>query len=188
MTKTIIITGASDGNGAAAARQLSAKGEHIVVVGRSPKKTEAIAKELKSPYHAADFTDLAQVRRLANELLSTYPRIDVLANNAGGLFENEKTSDGFEKTFQINYLAWFLLTNLLMDRLVESKAKIIQTSSIGAKVFGHIKLEDFPYRFRTPLWKYGDTKLANILFTNELHRRYFTQGPIGRLLDTPEGR
>jgi hypothetical protein len=75
-----------------------------------------------------------------------------------------------------------------MDRLVESKAKIIQTSSIGAKVFGHIKLEDFPYRFRTPLWKYGDTKLANILFTNELHRRYFTQGPIGRLLDTPEGR
>lgn len=177
MSQTIIITGASDGIGAAAARQLSAKGGRVVVVGRSPAKTAAVAKELSAPYHLADFTDLAQVRRLASELLAAYPRIDVLANNAGGLFKKTSTPDGFEKTFQVNHLAGFLLTNLLMERLLESKAKVIQTSSIGARVFGHIELDDFT-RFTTKnaMYAYGDSKLANILFTKELHRRYHARG------------
>ncbi|WP_199489999.1 SDR family NAD(P)-dependent oxidoreductase [Meiothermus sp. QL-1] len=177
MSKVIVITGASDGIGAAAARQLAAKGWQVVVVGRSPEKTAAVARELNAPYHVADFTELAQVRRLASELLAAYPRIDVLANNAGGLFKKARTKDGFEKTFQVNHLAGFLLTNLLIDRLIESKAKIIQTSSIGAKIFGNIDLDDFTgYTKKNPMNAYGDSKLANILFTKELHRRYHSKG------------
>jgi NAD(P)-dependent dehydrogenase (short-subunit alcohol dehydrogenase family) len=177
MSQTVIITGASDGIGAAAARQLSLRGEEVIVVGRSPEKTAAVAKDLNAPYPMADFADLAEVRRLASELLAAYPRIDVLANNAGGLFKKTTTTDGFEKTFQVNHLAGFLLTNLLLERLLESKAKIIQTSSIGAKVFGHIDLDDFTrLTAKNAMNAYGDSKLANILFTKELHRRYHTRG------------
>src|SRR3712207_4864809 len=108
--QTIVITGASGGIGAAAARQLAAKGEHVVVVGHSQAKTAAVAAELDAPYHLADFTDLDQVRRLAGELQATYPHIDVLANNAGGILgEREVSKDGFEKTFKVNHLAPFLL-------------------------------------------------------------------------------
>lgn len=177
MKKTVIITGASDGIGAAAARQLAAQGEHVVLVGRTAAKTAAIARELDAPFHLADFTDLAQVRRLADELLDAYPRIDVLANNAGGLFKKARTTDGFDKTFQVNYLCEFLLTNLLLERLIASHAAVIQTSSIGARIFGHIELDKFTDRTpKSPMRAYGNTKLANILFTKELHRRYHHLG------------
>lgn len=178
MPQTIIITGASDGIGAAAARQLATQGERVIVVGRSPEKTAAVAREIDAPYHTADFAELAQVRRLASELLAAYPRIDVLANNAGGLFRKGTTTDGFDKTFQVNHLGGFLLTHLLLDRLLEAKAKVIQTSSIGAKfMFGHIVLDDFVAKTaKNPFKAYGDTKLANQLFTKELARRYGGQG------------
>ncbi|MEV4175373.1 SDR family NAD(P)-dependent oxidoreductase [Nonomuraea sp. NPDC049709] len=128
--QTIIITGASDGIGAAAAHQLTENGHKVIVVGRSPQKTAAVAGKIGAPFHVADFADLAQVRSLASELTATYPRIDVLANNAGGIFgDREVTTDGYEKTFQVNHLAPFLLTYLLMATLIESNAKIIQTSS-----------------------------------------------------------
>lgn len=114
--QTIIITGASDGIGAAAACQLSARGERVVLVGRSQQKTAAVANELRAPYHLADYADLDQVRNLASELRATYPRIDVLANNAGGIMgHREVTKDGFEKTFQVNHLAPFLLTQAIGD-------------------------------------------------------------------------
>jgi NAD(P)-dependent dehydrogenase (short-subunit alcohol dehydrogenase family) len=101
--RTIVITGASDGIGAAAAKRLSRSGERVVVVGRSPQKTMAVAADVGADYLLADFTDLAQVRELAAELLTRYPRIDVLANNAGGMMGNrEITADGHEKTFQVN--------------------------------------------------------------------------------------
>ena len=140
--QTIVITGASDGIGAAAAGQLRALGHQVVVVGRSPEKTAAVAQALNAPSHLADFADLGQVRALAAELLASYPRIDVLANNAGGLFGQETTKDGFDKTFQVNHLAPFLLTHLLMDRLIESDARVIQTSSAAHRLFGHIDLDD----------------------------------------------
>ncbi|HBR89532.1 MAG TPA: short-chain dehydrogenase, partial [Microbacterium sp.] len=130
MTRTIIITGASDGIGAASARQLHEAGEQVIVVGRDPDKTAAVAKRLDVPSHVADFADLAQVRDLAETLLQQYPRIDVLANNAGGVFgERTETRDGYELTFQVNHLAPFLLTNLLVERLRTSQASVIQTSS-----------------------------------------------------------
>jgi NAD(P)-dependent dehydrogenase (short-subunit alcohol dehydrogenase family) len=176
--KTIIITGASDGIGAAAARQLSRDGHRVVIVGRSPQKTRAIADELGAPFFVADFTRLSEVRELADALAAAYPHVDVLANNAGGIFgARERTVDGFERTLQVNHLAPFLLTNLLMQTLLASRASVIATSSAAAKLFGHIDLGDLNNEGRYSANKaYGDAKLANILFTRELERRYGDQG------------
>lgn len=177
--RTIVITGASDGVGAAAARQLSRRGDNVVVVGRSPSKTEAVAGELGADHIVADFAELGQVRDLAAQLLNRYPRIDVLANNAGGIMSGTRqvTVDGFEKTFQVNHLAPFLLTTLLLDRLVDAGATVINTSSIGNRLFGHIDITDLNHERGFKAQKaYGDAKLANILFTKELHRRYHSAG------------
>jgi NAD(P)-dependent dehydrogenase (short-subunit alcohol dehydrogenase family) len=176
--QTIIITGASDGIGAAAARQLAANGEKVVLVGRSPAKTAAVAQSLGAPYHVADFADLAQVRDLAARLQEACPRIDVLANNAGGIMgDRTVTTDGFEKTFQVNHLAPFLLTALLMPVLTASSAKVLQTASSAAQRFSHMDIDDLQNeKDYSPQKAYGDAKLANILFTRELHRRYHDQG------------
>ena len=176
--QTIVITGASDGIGAAAARQLSARGERVVLVGRSPAKTAAVAHELGAPYHLADYADLDQVRNLASELQAAYPRIDVLANNAGGIMgDRAVTKDGFEKTFQVNHLAPFLLTHLLMPALIPGQAKVLQTSSVAAQRYGHIDIDDLQNEQNyAPQKAYGNAKLENILFTRELHRRFGDQG------------
>ena len=175
--RTIVITGASDGIGAAAARALSRSGDRVVIVGRSPQRTQAIAAELGADHFIADFSRLAEVRTLASDLLKRYPRIDVLANNAGGIMgERELTVDGHEKTMQVNHLAPFLLTTLLMDRLLASRASVINTSSTANR-FGRINLDDLDNERRySPNKAYGDAKLANILFTRELHRRYNARG------------
>lgn len=176
--RTIVITGASDGIGASAARQLAAAGERVVLVGRSAAKTATVAADIGAPFHLADFADLGQVRRLAGELAAAYPRIDVLANNAGGIMgAREETVDGFERTLQVNHLAPFLLTGLLMPTLVASSARVIQTASIAAQRFGRLDLDDLGNRRRySPNKVYGDAKLANILFTRELHRRHSAEG------------
>ena len=177
-SQTIVITGASDGIGAAAARKLSADGHSVVLVGRSPDKTAAVATEVGAPYHVADFADLDQVRALADDLAAAYPRIDVLANNAGGIMGHRTlTKDGFELTFQVNHLAPFLLTHRLLPVLTASRAKIIQTSSIAARIFGHVDLDDLGLeKGYSPDRAYGNGKLQNILFTRELDRRYADQG------------
>lgn len=177
-TRTIVLTGASDGIGAAAARRLVGSGAQVVLVGRSPAKTAAVADELRAPHHVADFADLAQVRALAAELAGTYPRIDVLANNAGGIMgARELTVDGFEKTFQVNHLAPFLLTHLLMGTLSASAATIIQTSSVAARTLSALDLDDLQNaRAYSPNRAYGDAKLANVLVARELHRRFAPQG------------
>lgn len=178
MPKTIVITGASDGIGAAAARRLHTDGHHVVVVGRSPEKTKAVADELGSDHFVADFAWLDDVRGLAAELDAAYPTIDVLANNAGGIFgDPAKTVDGFEKTFQVNHLAPFLLTQLLTRKLIASKASVIQTSSVGARLLGGLDLDDLEHdRDFNPQRAYGTAKLENILFTKELHRRHHVDG------------
>jgi NAD(P)-dependent dehydrogenase (short-subunit alcohol dehydrogenase family) len=176
--KTIVVTGASDGIGAAAARKLHADGHRVVVVGRSPEKTAAVAKELGVDHFVADFAALAEVRELAAGLNAACPRIDVLCNNAGGVFgDRAKTVDGFEKTFQINHLAPFLLTQLLLDKLIASDASVIQTSSFAARLTGKIEMDDLEHdRDFNANVAYGTVKLENILFTKELHRRYHDQG------------
>ncbi len=176
--RTIIITGASDGIGAAATRELTAAGETVVVVGRSAEKTAAVAGEVGAEYHVADFARLGEVRTLAATLAERHPRIDVLANNAGGVMgDRTLTEDGHEKTFQVNHLAPFLLTNLLLDTLLASQATVINTSSIAARLFGRLNLDDLDNAAGyNPNQAYGDGKLANILFTRELQRRFGDQG------------
>jgi NAD(P)-dependent dehydrogenase (short-subunit alcohol dehydrogenase family) len=176
--RTIVVTGASDGIGAAAARKLHADGHRVVVVGRSPEKTAAVAKELGADHFVADFAVLDQVRELAAGLDAACPRIDVLCNNAGGVFgDRAKTVDGFEKTFQVNHLAPFLLTQLLLDKLIASDASVIQTSSFAARMTGKIEMDDLEHdRDFNANVAYGTVKLENILFTKELHRRYHDQG------------
>jgi NAD(P)-dependent dehydrogenase (short-subunit alcohol dehydrogenase family) len=176
--KTIVITGASDGIGAAASELLSDDDTRLVLVGRSPVKTKAVAERMGAEHHVADFERLDEVRDLAAALLGSCERIDVLANNAGGLFSGPtRTVDGFEKTFQVNHLAPYLLTHLLIERLLHSRATVVNTSSVGARLNGRIDLDDLNS------WKnfnvnraYGNAKLANILFTRGLHERFHAHG------------
>jgi NAD(P)-dependent dehydrogenase (short-subunit alcohol dehydrogenase family) len=177
-SRTIVITGASDGIGAAAARRLSRNGHKVVVVGRSQSKTIAVAEELGADHFVADFADLSQVRALAGKIRSEYPRIDVLANNAGGLVSKPQvTADGLEKTYQVNYLAPFLLTTELLDVLVESRATVLNTTSSSHKLLRRISVDDLENTARRrPTGAYALTKMAIVLFTKELHRRY---GPSG---------
>lgn len=176
--KTIVITGASDGIGAAAARQLAGDGHRVVVIGRSPEKTAAVARQTGGDYLLADFARLNSVRNLAAEILGRYPRIDVLANNAGAMFGRERqvTGDGHEMTFQVNYLAPFLLTRLLTGRLLESRGTVINTSS-AANRFARLNLADLEqekdYR---PFRAYAAAKLGQILFTGEFDRRHRPHG------------
>lgn len=178
MPRTLVITGASDGIGAAAARMLAESGDQLVLVGRSPEKTRAIAAELGADYLLADFTDLAQVKTLAGDLARKYPRIDVLVNNAGGVMgPREVTVDGHEKTFQVNHLAPFLLTTALIETLVASRATIINTSSAAHRLMAKFDIDDLDAEKRySASAAYGNAKLANILFTKELQRRYGKQG------------
>jgi NAD(P)-dependent dehydrogenase (short-subunit alcohol dehydrogenase family) len=178
--KTIVLTGASDGIGAEAARQLAGAGHRLILVGRSPEKTRAIAEEAGAEYFTADFARLDDVRTLAEELRRAVgdDGIHVLANNAGGIFgERTPTVDGFEKTMQVNHFAPFLLTNLLLPQLLRAEGAVINTSSIGHRIFGHIDVDDLDNhrRFR-PNKAYGDAKLANILFAKSLHSRFHAQG------------
>ncbi len=177
MPQTIIITGASDGIGAAAARALSDSGHTVVVVGRSPEKTAKVANTLGADRFVADFSKLSEVRRLAAELRERYPRIDVLANNAGGIFGDRTiTEDGHELTLQVNHLAPFMLTTLLMDRLIHSQARVINTSSV-ANLGGNIDIDDLDLVTQfSPGRAYSNAKLDNILFTKELDRRFGAQG------------
>lgn len=176
--RTIVITGASDGIGAAAAAQLTAAGHDVVLVGRSPEKTARVAARIGTDrVHLADFQDLSQVRTLAHEL-NEIPQIDVLVHNAGGLFSGpEKTVDGFEKTFQVNHLAPYLLTHAMLPTLLRSKTAIINTSSIGARLFSDLDLNDLnTFENYTPNKSYGNAKLANILFAKGLHRHFHDRG------------
>ncbi|MGV1005678.1 MAG: SDR family NAD(P)-dependent oxidoreductase [Candidatus Nanopelagicales bacterium] len=175
--RTVVITGASDGIGRAAAQALHQRGDAVVIVGRSPEKTAAVAAELGVESHVADFAEFAQVRQLAADLLDRHERIDVLANNAGGVMgKRSVTIDGHELTIQVNHLAPFLLTNLLLPRLIESRAAVINTSSMAS---ARAKLNpdnlDLAEGY-SPFRAYAAAKLANILFTRELVRRHGEQG------------
>lgn len=149
-----------------------------MLVGRSEAKTAAVAAELDAAYFVADFADLSQVRALADKLRSEYPRIDVLGNNAGGMFSRmQRTADGHEITFQVNYLAPFLLTTQLLDVLIGSRATVVNTTSSSQKLLHRVTLDDFETTDRRrPGTAYALAKLANILFTRELHRRYHAGG------------
>jgi len=180
--KLIVITGATDRVGAAAARRLTSDGHHVVLVGRSADRTAALAKELATEHFLADFTRLSSVRALANRLLAEYPRIDVLAHNVAcvGGPARRLSPDGHEMTFQVNYLAGFLLTTLLIARLVKSRATVICSSGFANRL-GTIDLYDLQSEEHYSATKvYCSSQLAQILFIRELYRRYGR----GRGIDT----
>jgi NAD(P)-dependent dehydrogenase (short-subunit alcohol dehydrogenase family) len=177
---TIVITGASDGIGAAAARQLADSGHRLLLVGRSADKIRAVAEETGAEALTADFARLDDVRQLAariDDLLGD-DGLDVLANNAGGIFgDRTPTVDGHEKTIQVNHLAPFLLTNLLLLRLLRNRGAVINTSSVGHRLFGHLDVDDLDNERRFSANKaYGDAKLANVLFAKSLHTRFHAEG------------
>jgi NAD(P)-dependent dehydrogenase (short-subunit alcohol dehydrogenase family) len=177
--QTILITGASDGIGAASARALAAKGHRVLIVGRSAGKTAAVARQTGAEPFVADFASLDEVRALADTVKEALGgRLDVLANNAGGIFgDRTVTPDGHEYTLQVNHLAPFLLTHLLLDELCEAGGTVVNTSSVASRLFGHLNLDDLGNeRGYTAAKAYGDAKLANILFTRGLHARFHDQG------------
>jgi NAD(P)-dependent dehydrogenase (short-subunit alcohol dehydrogenase family) len=168
--RVVIVTGASDGIGAAAARILARQGYEVVVAGRSPAKTREIAAEIGAEYHVADFARLDEVRGLAAELQARHARIDVLINNAGLIAGARRavTADGHELTFQVNHLAAFLLTMLLKDRRVITTSSSASTARMAAVVIDDL---DMARRYSS-LRAYSASKLANVLFTRELARQW----------------
>jgi NAD(P)-dependent dehydrogenase (short-subunit alcohol dehydrogenase family) len=172
--KTIVLTGASSGLGAVAARELASAGWDVAVVGRNRERTVAVAQAVGGTPFLADYDRLDDVRELAAALLAAYPTIDVLANNAGGLVGRRgTTADGHERTLQHNYLAPFLLTALLTGRLTESQARVVNTASVANRS-GRIRLDDLDWARRPYFggwFAYGTAKLEIILFTRELARR-----------------
>ena len=176
--KLILITGATSGIGQAAAQALAAQGHEILIVGRNPAKTEGVAKQIREQtgnqavhFLLADFSDLEQIRHLAEQVKTQFPKLDVLVNNAGAYFNRrQRMSGGVEKTFFVNHLAPFLLTNLLLDHL-QSPARIINVAS-DAHQYGQLDLNDLNFeKSYFGFAAYARSKLANILFTYELARR-----------------
>lgn len=173
--RTILITGASDGIGAAAARQLASAGHRVLVSGRDKQKTKAVADAVGSPPLVADFSRFDEVRALAASVIDALDgsSLDVLCNNAGGVFgERRESADGNELTLQVNHLAPFLLTSLLVPALAPGAA-VINTSSIASRLFARYDVADLQLRSGySPNRAYGNAKLDNLLFTRGLEGRY----------------
>ncbi len=177
-SRTILLTGASDGIGAAAARQLAARGHRLLLVGRSPDRTAAVAREVGAAHFVADFARLDDVRRLAREVSAATDRIDVLANNAGAILGRRTvTVDGNEATLQVNHLAPFLLTQLLLPRLLAGEGIVVNTASSAARRLARFDIDDLGgERSSSPNRAYGNAKLANILHARGLQSRYGRDG------------
>ena len=178
--KTVLITGATSGIGLEAAVELARRGARIALVGRDPERTEAAEAAVMArsgsrevSYLLCDFSSQTAVRSLAREVLSRFDRLDVLVNNAGGVNKKRRlTVDGIETTFAVNHLGYFLLTNLLLDLLKRSApARIVTVASIGHRR-GTLDFDDLGYERGYAIMKaYTRSKLANVLFANELARR-----------------
>ena len=178
--KSVLVTGGTGGIGKATAAGLAALGARVGITGRDPARTEAAAAGIRaapgSPAvdaFAADLSVQAGVRRLAAQVLGTYPRLDVLVNNVGGFWAHRHvTADGLERTFALNHLAPFLLTSLLLDRLTASAPARIVTISSAAHASGRIDFDDLQgERNYSGQRAYSQSKLASVMFTYELARR-----------------
>jgi NAD(P)-dependent dehydrogenase (short-subunit alcohol dehydrogenase family) len=173
-----LVTGATRGIGRATAEALAKSGAHVLLHGRDSASVGAVCREMirhgQVDGVVGDLTSLAAVRKLATDIAAQYPRLDVLVNNAGtGTRRRQTTADGYERTFAINHLAPFLLTNLLLDRLKAGKAARVVTVSSMAHRGAKLDFDDLNWEKRkfSGLGAYGASKLANILFTVELANR-----------------
>jgi NAD(P)-dependent dehydrogenase (short-subunit alcohol dehydrogenase family) len=176
----MLVTGATSGMGKVTALRLVEGGATVVITGRDRDKTEATARDLrqhapKGDVHAlvADLTSLAQVRALAQAFRESYPRLDALIHNAGGMFAKRSVSaDGLELTFALNYFAPFLLTNLLLDPLKTSAPARIVTVASAQHKGKRVPFEDMTHQSGySPLQVYAESKLMAIMFTYAIARR-----------------
>jgi NAD(P)-dependent dehydrogenase (short-subunit alcohol dehydrogenase family) len=178
--KTAVVTGGTNGIGLITARQLAAMGAHVVIVSRSKERCEAVAAEIKKStgnpnieYIASDLSVMADVRQAAFEFNKKHTRLDMLVNNAGAIFFSRQVSaDGFEMTFALNHLNYFLLTHLLLDTLKASAPSRIINVSSDAHQGAMINFDDLMgEKSYSGFGAYGASKLANIMFTYELAER-----------------
>jgi len=183
--KLCLVTGATLGIGRESALGLARMGAHIVIAGRDEARTRETAAAIAAQsgnaqvdFLVADLSSQAEVRRLAREFRDRYPRLDVLLHNAGAIFtKRETTVDGFERTWALNHLAEFLLTQLLLDRLeFSAPARIVNVAS-RAHMSGTIDFDNLQgERKFSAIGAYSRSKLANILFTYALARRLAGKG------------
>lgn len=178
--KTVVITGGTSGIGLVAAVQLAAKGARLVLIARDMARGEAAMTKIRAAnpnaahaIHYADLATIAEVKRVAAAIAAAEPRIDVLINNAGALFNRrQETADGLERTFAMNHMAYFVLTHGLLERLrATAGARVVSTASSAHKR-QKLDFDDLQAkRGYTGFPVYGRSKLANILFTRELARK-----------------
>jgi NAD(P)-dependent dehydrogenase (short-subunit alcohol dehydrogenase family) len=176
--RTVVITGATSGIGAVAARQLAEQGARVVIVARDRHRAEQTLSVLRAANpaathraHFADLSRLREMRRVAQEIAAAEPAIDVLINNAGTLVsDNRRTEDGLAVMFAVNHLSYFVITHLLLERLraAGGGARIVSTASAAHR---RARLDFAHLQDLEGASGYGTTKLCNILFTRELARR-----------------
>jgi retinol dehydrogenase-14 len=177
--KIALVSGATRGIGLVTARELARMGAQVTVLSRSAEKCALVAESIEKEtgnlveYIGADLSNLAGIRRAAENFKARHSALHILVNNAGALFaRRELTADGYEKTFALNHLNYFLLTDLLLDLLKASApARIVNVSS-GAHEGGRLEFDNLQsQKHFTAMQAYGQSKLANVLFTYELARR-----------------
>lgn len=187
--KIFLVTGATEGIGKAAALEFARRGATLTIVGRNAEKTERVRDELRrgSGNEAidtllGDLSKISEAKRVAAEFRARRDRLDVLVNNAGAVFTTyDTTSEGFERTFALNHLGYFAITRELLPMLqANPSARVVSTSSLAHRM-GRIDLDDIATRSKkrdAGFRPYGDSKLANILFTRELARRLGSSGAV----------
>ncbi len=179
--KTCLVTGATAGIGRVTARELARRGASVIVVGRSPERSEATVEEIRREtgnpaveHLVADLSSQADVRRLVGEFKARHDRLDVLVNNAGAMFApRRENADGIEMTWALNHLGYFLLTGLLLDTLrASAPSRVVSVASDAHRMVPGIDFDDVQGKKSYRAFRiYGQSKLANILFTRELARR-----------------
>jgi NAD(P)-dependent dehydrogenase (short-subunit alcohol dehydrogenase family) len=189
--KTLLVTGATNGIGKVTALELARQNYRVLITSRDATKGQQMLQELQAQnsntvpeLFVGDLSSMADVRRIAAEVCSRHPKLDVLINNAGGLFDKRQlTVDDFEFTFAFNHLTYFLLTSLLLPSLkAVGNARVVNVSSSGHHL-AQMRWEDLQYQTGYSGWRaYWQSKLMNVLFTLALARRLQDSGVTSNVL------